>query len=246
VNVASKSTDIALICEEIIDSTLICNDENEETKMTKYWVGDSGATCHMVCSDEKLINYRSVDERITVAGGASLPLTKIGKIHLKLKNSRGKDAEVTLEDVKLVPNLRVNLLSLTLGMRKGWKLESFDEFLTVRKDGQMIPFDHKIPLGMSFLSCAEVIQEDKAMIVCPRKQYDFKTFHDLLGYYSIKNTRKTAARLGVRLTGRISTCEDCLLSKMRRKNINKMSLGRSKVPGEQFLIKISCIKRRIL
>jgi gag-polypeptide of LTR copia-type/Zinc knuckle len=246
VNVASESTDIALICEGMIDSALICNDENEKTKMTKYWVGYSGATCHMVCSNEKLIDWRSVDERITVAGGASLPVTKIAKIHLKLKNSRGKDAEVTLEDVKLVPNLRVNLFSLTLGMRKGWKLESFNELLTVRKYGQMITFDHKIPIGKSFLSCAEVIQEDKAMIVCPRKQYDFKTFHNLLGHYSIENTRKTAARLGIRLTGRISTCEDCLLSKMRRKNINKMSLGRSKVPGERFLIDISYIKRKSL
>jgi hypothetical protein len=140
----------------------------------------------------------------------------------------------------------VNLFSLTLGMRVGWKLESFDELLTVRKDGHMITFDHKIPIGKSFLSCAEVIKEDKAMIVSPRRQYDFKTFHDFLGHFSIKNIRKTAARLGIRLTGRISTCEDCLLSKMRRKNINKMSLGRSKVPGERFLIDISYIKRKSL
>jgi hypothetical protein len=81
----------------------------------------------------------------------------------------------------------------------------------------MNTFDHKIPIGKRFLSCAEVIQEDKAMIVSPRRKYDFKTFHDLLGHFSIKNTRKTAARLTIRLTGKIYTCEDCLLSKMRRK-----------------------------
>lgn len=68
----------------------------------------------------------------------------------------------------------------------------------------------------------------------------------MLVHFSIENTRKTTARLGIRLTGRISTCEDCLLSKMRKKNINKMSFNRSKVPGERFLIDISYIKRKSL
>jgi hypothetical protein len=84
------------------------------------------------------------------------------------------------------------------------------------------------------------------MIVSPRKQYEFKSFHDLLGHASFENTRKTVLRLGLRPTGRISTCEDCLLAKIRRENINKVSNGISKDPGERLSIDISYIKKKIL
>jgi hypothetical protein len=67
-------------------------------------------------------------------------------------------------------------------------------------------------------------------IVSPRKKYDFATFHDLLEHVSIENTRKAALRLDLKLTVKISTCDDCLLAKIRRENINKVSIGRSKVP----------------
>jgi hypothetical protein len=50
----------------------------------------------------------------------------------------------------------------------------------------------------------------------------------------------------LKLTGRISTCDDCLLAKIRRKNNNKVNSGRSKVPGERLLIYISYIKRKVL
>jgi hypothetical protein len=44
--------------------------------MKEIWVGDNGATCHVVCSDENLINWRPVKQEVTVAGGSSLPVTK--------------------------------------------------------------------------------------------------------------------------------------------------------------------------
>jgi hypothetical protein len=77
-------------------------------------------------------------------------------------------------------------------------VESFDKILTVRKGKEMITFHKKLPLGMSFLPCV-----------------------DLLGHVSIENTRKIALRLGLKFTGSISTCDDCLLTKIRRKTSTK-------------------------
>jgi hypothetical protein len=55
-NLTSESTDIALICEDIINSVLICKDSEKTDKMKEFWVGDTVATCHMVYSDENLID----------------------------------------------------------------------------------------------------------------------------------------------------------------------------------------------
>jgi hypothetical protein len=184
-----------------------------------------------------------VKQEVTVAGGSSLPVTKIGSLKVKFKNTMGKDFDVFFEEVNHVPDLKFNLFRMTFGMRKGWKIESFDESLTIRKNNLIITFHQKIPVGMSFLPCAEERKNDHILLITPRKQYDFKRFHDMLRHVSIENTKNTAARLGIKLTGRITSCEDCLLAKMKRKNINKISLGRSKIPVERLLIDISCIKQ---
>ena len=48
-------------------------------------------------------------------------------MRVKFKNSRGNDATVTFEKVKFVPQLKLNLFSLALGMKDGWKVESIQE-----------------------------------------------------------------------------------------------------------------------
>jgi hypothetical protein len=135
---------------------------------------------------------------------------------------------------------------MTFGMRKRWKIESFNELLTIRKNDLIITFHHKTPVGRSFLPCAEEQKSDQIFLITPRKHYDFKKFHDFIGHASIENTKITVAKMGIKLTGKIISCEDCLLAKMKRKNINKLSLGKSKIPGERILIDISYIKRKSL
>jgi hypothetical protein len=62
--------DIALICNEELDSALIrMEDEKDKAKFQTLWVGDSGATCHMVCNDQNLTNWKFVNEEVIVAGG---------------------------------------------------------------------------------------------------------------------------------------------------------------------------------
>jgi hypothetical protein len=52
-NFASEYSDIALFCNEELDSAFISLEEGEDRNEFKnLWVGDSGATCHMVCSDK--------------------------------------------------------------------------------------------------------------------------------------------------------------------------------------------------
>jgi hypothetical protein len=91
-----------------------------------------------------------VKHKVTVARGSSLLVTKIGSLKIKFKNTMGKDSDFFFKEVKFVPHLKFNLFIITFRMRKGCKIESFEELLTIRKNSQIITFHHKIPVGMSF------------------------------------------------------------------------------------------------
>jgi hypothetical protein len=96
-------------------------------------VGDSGATCHMVFNESNLINWKSVHEELIVVGGGTLLVMKIGSLKVKFRNFKGKDSTVEFPNVKFVPNLKLNIFSVTLRMQEGWKVESFDKLLRVRE-----------------------------------------------------------------------------------------------------------------
>jgi hypothetical protein len=71
-------------------------------------------------------------------------------------------------------------------------------------------------------------------------------FHQKLGHASEEVTKQTVERLGIKLVGPLKSCEDCILGKIWRKNLNKFRSSRSKIQGEKILIDISYIKTESL
>ena len=51
-----------------------------DTKPTKnnYFIGDTGASCHMTHSDDGLFNMKEIDEPISVGNGQTMMATKFG------------------------------------------------------------------------------------------------------------------------------------------------------------------------
>ena len=51
-----------------------------DTKETKnnYFIGDTGASCHMTHSDDGLFNVKEIKEPITVGNGQTMTATKLG------------------------------------------------------------------------------------------------------------------------------------------------------------------------
>jgi hypothetical protein len=47
-------------------------------------------------------------------------------------------------------------------------------------------------------------------------------------------TKQTANRIGLKLTGGLDECKNCMLARMRRKNIFKLAENNSKTPGERL------------
>jgi hypothetical protein len=60
-------------------------------------------------------------------------MMKIRSLKVKFRNSQGEDSIVDFPKVKLVPKLKLNLFSMTLGIQEEWKVQSFDKLLSVKK-----------------------------------------------------------------------------------------------------------------
>ncbi len=94
---------------------------NNELKVFKenIWVADSGATTHVTNSLEGMFNMKDVNGTISVGDGRKMTTAKIGKWRGKAIDSEGKETNKVLTNVSNVPELMVNLFSVTAVMEKG-------------------------------------------------------------------------------------------------------------------------------
>ena len=118
-----------------------------QIKRTDVWIADSGATSHMVCEDLNMFDCKISNQHVIVGDGRSLKVNKTGKLKVSFHNNQGDKSEVLLEEVKYIPELKVNLFSIPVALKKGAKVKSQGTTLILEKDNKKISFDHKIPIG---------------------------------------------------------------------------------------------------
>jgi hypothetical protein len=134
-------------CTSAKEIALVGCENQEGLQDQNLWVGDTGATCHMVCDDSKLFDFESVNDEVVVGDRRPLRVAKIGKLKVHFANSSGESSEFIMDKVKFVPSLRMNLFSLVVGIKKGWKLESDGDRLILSKENYQILFNKRISIG---------------------------------------------------------------------------------------------------
>jgi hypothetical protein len=98
------------------------------------WILDSGASCLYCQSAEGVTDVKEIDESITIGNGNSMKSTIIGNLKCDVTQVNGEKLTITLNDVKYVPSLCVNLFSLNKALKKSFK---------VSKDGVVISLNYK-------------------------------------------------------------------------------------------------------
>jgi hypothetical protein len=83
------------------------------------WILDSGASCHYCQSVEGLTDVKEINESIKIGNGDSMKATKIGNLKCEVTKINGEKFTVTINDVKYVPSLCVNLFSLKKALKQG-------------------------------------------------------------------------------------------------------------------------------
>jgi hypothetical protein len=105
------------------------------------WIGDTGASCHMTCSDQGMYDCVDIDDPICVGDGKVIKATKMGSKKVWGKQKNGKDFHLTIHNCKYVPDLWVNLLSITSTLANGWQLSNKGLIMKISKNNDALEFD---------------------------------------------------------------------------------------------------------
>jgi hypothetical protein len=231
--------------EEAMVTIEYCNAVQDEPN---YWIGDSGATSHMTNSTDWLTEIEDIDVNVKLGDGSIVKATKKGKYHGTAVQKDGTTSPILLTDVKYIPVLKSNLLSITTAISNGWAIGNEGKVITLSKNGTVIKFDHVKPSGSGNTAEIEIVPNVEfaraaGEVTTNREKMDVNELHRLLGHPGERKTRATGTgdSLNLELTGKFETCEDCVKGKAKQKNIEKFAEKKSTKPFEKIYVDISTI-----
>ena len=105
------------------------------------FLGDTGASTHVIGSDEGMFDCREISEYVTLGDGKKMVATKIGKLRRTAYQVDGTTQDVILEDVKFVPGLDTPLFGILKALDQGWKIKNKGVHLSLYKNGTTVTFD---------------------------------------------------------------------------------------------------------
>jgi hypothetical protein len=209
------------------------------------WIGDSGASCHYCNNDAALYDYTIICEDITVGNGNVMTATKMGKLRCQILQKNGESLVVTLEDLKFVPDLWINLFSIGKALKNGFNLGKDGETIKLMKGKTVFLFDRCLKSKNGFVPAIKmkaVLADIGATVVNARNSINVNNLHKILGHCGEASARLTGKPLGHEVIGTFDTCEACSIGKAKQKNINKQWKGGSSVPGERLYVDRSSIQ----
>jgi hypothetical protein len=124
------------------DVALVAHTEDSPKKITKNtFLGNTGASTHMGNNDEDMFDVTVISSPIKIGNGVVLMATKIGKRRVTAIQADGTSLDLILEDYKYVPDLWVNLFSITKALSKGWNIGNKGIKLFINKGSATRKFD---------------------------------------------------------------------------------------------------------
>jgi hypothetical protein len=112
------------------------------------WLADSGASTHMTNSEKGIYNVRLTETKITIGNGKHLLSHKIGDLRMSYA-VKGETYTLVVQNVKYVPQLYVNLLSIPTALNSRFNLTNDGCILILRKGPYQLKFDQLYQNGSS-------------------------------------------------------------------------------------------------
>ena len=126
------------------------------------WIWDSGASSHMIGSEEHVFNKKLITGSVSTANGAHMKMLCEGDINVDVITKNGGVTSGTLR-VKVIPGMKQKLFSFTQATMGGWTMQSGqtkqgDLFIVLtHKDHKPIIFDRVLKAGNSILLEAKMV-----------------------------------------------------------------------------------------
>ena len=196
-------------------SLLLCTD----THSSDVWVLDTGASYHMTPRREWFLKYTEVlDGKIKMANDFFCKIAGIGSIKLRTHDGRF----CTLNEVRHVPSMTKNLISMSLLDSRGFKYSGGDGVLNVCKgsdvilkgfmNGTLYLLKGTTITGSANLASPEISEEDIT-----------KLWHMRLGHMGERGMQLLSKQglLCGHKTKSLEFCEHCVFGKLHRKSFRK-------------------------
>ncbi|CAA7062683.1 unnamed protein product [Microthlaspi erraticum] len=179
------------------------------------WIMDTGCSYHMTYKREW---FEDLDEE--AAGSVRMGNKTVSKVKgvgtIRLKNEAG--LSVLLTNVRYIPEMDRNLLSLGTFEKAGYKFESEDGVLSIKAGSQTLLTGKRFDT-LYLLKWKPVTEESLAV---ERRQDDTVLWHRRLGHMSQKNMNIMLRKglLDKRKVSVFETCEDCIYGRAKRVGFN--------------------------
>jgi hypothetical protein len=217
---------------------------------TNTFIADSGATCHMRNSMAGMYDVVDHVQAITVGNSDRMYSKFRGKYKGTIIQQDGQYTDIILDDVLYIPDLWVNLFSVTklltspnveLG-NKGQLIQ-----LHFKEQNYTLTFDKVFTAGQGHLLGVEISpSEDYAtMMMLTGALIIYEDIHEKLGHPNVQVVRHTAKHYGIEpkdLDKEPEKCRFCATGKHKRTPIPKTSENKEYEIGERINIDISYVK----
>jgi hypothetical protein len=204
------------------------------------WICDIGACGHYCKSEKKgLFDVKDINEKITVGNGESMKAIKVGSLKCHVIQFNGSFVNVTLKEVKYVPEWCVNLFSISKALKNGFDLSNKGLMISLKKGSVSFIFDRIIKTVNGSISGIKMTTHDPPVVYIAKgsltaiQESDVNKFHEMIWHCGVDRLKKTANIHDLKLKGEFKVCEDCALAKVRQRNVNKEWKGESQVSGEK-------------
>jgi hypothetical protein len=172
------------------------------------WILDGGTSCHYCQSVEGLTDVKEIDESIKTGNGDLMKATKIGNLKCEVTQINGGKFTVTLNNVKYVPSLSVNLFSLNKALKKGFKVSYDGVVVSLNFKHVKMTFDCVINAtdgcvtGVSMKPMmSNNINGFANASISNERIYDTNHFHKLFGHCGQEILNKTIKMYGFKSSG---------------------------------------------
>ena len=218
-----------------------------------YWIGDSGASSHMVGEDKDLFAKSPIQGKGNAANATSMPKVCKSKMNVEAIPKQDKSSKGVLT-VKEAKGMLHKLFSFRTAFVHDWKMyqakkENGDiEIKLTHKHFEPIVFDKDQRFDDAILLAAKItilprnLNLEGARMATLEGRISKEMLHQVTGHAGQQLMVDTAKYYGVNVTGVVTKCLSCPLEKIRQKNIPEKNESTSKNPGERMYLDMSSIK----
>ncbi|KAG8500752.1 hypothetical protein CXB51_002776 [Gossypium anomalum] len=210
------------VVEDYSDGELLVASVND-SKVSEEWILDSGCTFHMSPNRDWFTTYETVSEGVVLMGNnASCKIAGVGTIKVKMFDGVVR----TLSDVRYVPELKRNLISLSTLDSKGYRYTAESGVLKISK-GSLVVMKGQRKTAKLYVLQGSTVTGDAAVASSSLSDDDItKLWHIRLGHMS-ENGMVELSKRGL-LDGqgicKLNFCEHCVFGKQKRSAFERWSI----------------------